>query len=216
MALIKLNFTHLIIVILLGVVAFQYFWPKPEAPVDDSKYIEIGSKRYKIMFERSEVKYIPVSTKTVSYKPASPISVSGPGKIVYADKPIDTAAVVKAYHTLNYYEDLQPIDSIGFVNIMDTVYGNKIISRRLQFDYELPVITNTIVTETPPVNKVFFGGGLGFNSQDFISNAHVGIMVKSKRDKLYGINIGAVNQDNNLAPYIGGSIYWKIKLRRNK
>lgn len=210
----KISFGNILVAILLVIIAVQYFWPKPTVePIDESQYIKIGSKRHKILMEQVEVRYIPVTTKTIAYKPAI-VKFKEP-VVIYPKNVIDTAAVVKAFYTQSYYEDIQPIDSIGTVMIMDTIHGNSIVSRRLQFDYDLPIETISIITETPPVNKVFLGGGININSVDFVSAGYAGLMFKTKKDKLFGVQIGAVNKENALSPYVGASLYWKIKLRRN-
>jgi len=203
------DFKNLVILILLLLVVAQYFWPKGAEEFDKSKYIEIGGKEYKILEERSETKYIPISSKGISYTPSQPIIINEPRAIIN-NIPIDTAAVIDDYFTKKYYEDIQPIDSLGTVKIMDTVFGNEIIARQLQFDYELPVVTNTITALAPPKTQMYIGGGLG------TSNIYGSVLLKTKKDKLFGINVGAVNMNNVATPYIGGAIYWKIKLRRNK
>lgn len=208
----KTKFTKILIIILLAIIAGQYFWP--DKPIDESKYIKIGGKRYKVLSESTKITYVPVKTISPSYVPM-PITVTSPVKPFYPTV-IDTAAVVRAYYTKNYYIDTQNIDTIGTVKIKDTIFENRISSRILEFDYKLPVTTTTIITERPPVTKVYFGGGLNFNKVDFISGGYAGFLIQSKKDKLYGLNAGAINSGNEIVPYVGGSLYWKIKLRKNK
>ena len=107
----------LIIAVLLVIITGQYLWPTPDQPIDESKYIKIGSKRYKILTEATKVKYITIKTVSPTYIPM-PIELSTP-VMSYYPTVIDTAAVIASYYTKNYYEDVQKIDTLGTVKIKD-------------------------------------------------------------------------------------------------
>lgn len=85
------------------------------------------------------------------------------------------------------YIDTLLLDSIGYVHVLDTVQFNTLINRRYHYEYNLPVVTNTITHYPKPTRQLYFGGGL--NSL----NLHTGLLYKTKKDRLIGINIGVYN-----------------------
>jgi adenosyl cobinamide kinase/adenosyl cobinamide phosphate guanylyltransferase len=58
------------------------------------------------------------------------------------------------------------------------------------------------------LDKVNFGNSIG-----------AGVILKTKTDKLYQLNLGISNQQsatggNQVVPYVGGGIYWKIRIKK--
>ena len=33
---------------------------------------------------------------------------------------------------------------------------------------------------------------------------------------IFGLNLGVLNANNNVTPYVGGSLYWKLSFKKNK
>ena len=33
---------------------------------------------------------------------------------------------------------------------------------------------------------------------------------------IFGLNLGVINANNNVTPYVGGSLYWKLSFKKNK
>jgi hypothetical protein len=67
--------------------------------------------------------------------------------------------------------------------------------------------------------QVYFGFNGGFNKVDVISHIGTGVLVKTKKDKIYQINAGVANRvtdgtNGTLSPYIEAGVYWKIKLKK--
>ena len=46
--------------------------------------------------------------------------------------------------------------------------------------------------------------------------ANFGILYKDKKDKMWGLDVGALNVNSTIQPYIGGSMYWKISFKKKK
>lgn len=202
----------LILALAAGLLILWFFGRGGSTEVDESKYIEVGGKRYKQLMERTEVKYIPVTTKGIAYQPIkSTVTVSKPEAIPAV---VDTARIIREYYTKNYFEDRQAIDTIGFVTIKDTIYNNSIFSRMVDFEGEIPSKTVYIVAEAPPRNHVYLGGGLNFDSVQLLNSGYVGALFKTKKDRIIGAQIGASNLDGQVTPYIGGSLYWKLSFRK--
>jgi hypothetical protein len=58
---------------------------------------------------------------------------------------------------------------------------------------------------------MFFGGGINGNQTLGITGASAGILLKNKKDHIYGLNIGT--EINGPVTY-GIQSYWKIKLKK--
>jgi hypothetical protein len=112
----------------------------------------------------------------------------------------------------NIYNQTYRQDSSS-IDIVDTVSQNKLLGRSYKFNLKYPIVTNTITIKEPyiPVAQVFFGGGFSGSQLQPIQDFHVGALLKTKKDQVYGVKAG-------LSPVgglvIGADMYWKIKLRK--
>lgn len=74
--------------------------------------------------------------------------------------------------------------------------------------------TNTIILN--PENKVqlYYGlnASIGLNEQ--MSMLSAGLLVKTKKDFIAGMEYGYINIQKQWHPYIGGKLYWKISFRK--
>jgi hypothetical protein len=117
-------------------------------------------------------------------------------------------ALVIAYLVKNLYTDTVKIDTLGYVAVTDTVHKNEIHGRSYKYNYKIPTITvtNTITKQAPPKGALFIGGGVTGNKNG-LELLQGGLLYKSKRDKMFGLNIG-INGNNQLV--YGVNSYWKI------
>ena len=146
-------------------------------------------------------------------------------KYELVDKTIDTVFIVTK-DTLRLTYEFAPeitIDSIGtkpnptlgFGVITDTITQNKILSRDVVWNFEVPTIYNTTIVKDLPKTQLYYGFNLGGNKQDIFSTASGGLILKTKSDKLYQLNLGVqTNGVDGVVPYIGGGIFWKINLNK--
>jgi len=118
--------------------------------------------------------------------------------------------LLKKYMALVEFKDTIRLDTLGYVAITDTVNQNSIKGRSVRSNYKIPTITitNTITHYAPLKAALFFGGGVEGNQTLGVTGANVGILYKSKKDKIVGINVGS-NIGQQLT--FGISSYWKIK-----
>jgi hypothetical protein len=125
---------------------------------------------------------------------------------------VDTNTIINDHYTKLEYVDTIKLDSVGYVRVKDILYKNKIESRNVTYNYRVPIITKQITTIIPPNSKtqVYVGIGAQFNKANFIHSAGVNLMLKTKKDKMYGLSIGVLE---NMTPYVGGQLLWKIKIR---
>jgi len=134
---------------------------------------------------------------------------------------VDTAAILKDYLVFTTTKDtLKLSNNQGFVYLNETVNQNKIVDRKFS-----ATIKPKIVRETPPPpppirNQVFFGINGAVSKEDWVNSIGLGLILKTKKDHLYQINLGAANRtidgtSGEFRPYIGGGVYWKIKLKKD-
>ena len=125
---------------------------------------------------------------------------------------IDTNAIICNYYTQTEYIDTIKLDSIGYVRLRDILEQNKIKSRDVFYNYKVPTITKEITKTIQPVNKrqVYVGVDARFDKTTIVHSIGVDLMLKNKKDMIYGINLGV---SSSMVPYYGGVILWKIKLR---
>lgn len=128
----------------------------------------------------------------------------------YAKLKIQFQTLVKEHINRKIYWDSIKIDNFGYVYVQDTVRLNALGKRIYKYDYKIPVVTTTVTTTKPLPPKVQFyvGGGLTGNTTTVLSTAQVGLLIKNKKDLLYGI-ITSVDTDGNLS--YGATLYYKIK-----
>ena len=201
----------LIVVLILAIVGMFIFPPKNQDP-DPSEYIKIGGKEYKVLEDKQDTVFLAKKFNVPEYVPT-------PAEKIYVDVPseIDSAKVVEEYYSKTVVKDSIVIDSLGTAFITDTISANKILSRKATFEYTYPIIMNTRTVLEPPKNQVYFGGGVGFDKTNFINQIKGGLLLKTKRDKIFGLHVGLSNtplSPNSMTPFVEGTLYWKIKLRR--
>jgi hypothetical protein len=117
-------------------------------------------------------------------------------------------ALVIAHLVKTLYTDTLKIDTLGYVAVTDTVHKNELHGRSYKYNYKIPTITvtNTITKQAPPKGALFIGGGVT-GSKNGLELLQGGLLYKSKRDKMFGLNIG-INGDNQVV--YGVNSYWKI------
>jgi hypothetical protein len=120
--------------------------------------------------------------------------------------------LLKKYMALVEFKDTIRLDTLGYVAITDTVNQNSIKGRSVRSNYKIPTITNTITIQhyEKPKAQLFYGFGLDLSPTLAPTGAHGGVILKTKKDQLIGLQVGTG---------IGGGInygfnsYWKIKLK---
>lgn len=200
----------LFIIVLIGiVVAYQIKGCKPEPTQEPQIEIDTVYKEVKVEVP----KYVPkwrTKIEEVEVQVEAPV------------KPVDTTEILK-----DYFAKYKTIDTLrlnypdsnaafGYGVVTDVISRNQIIERSVSWDYRIPVITKTITIYPKPVNQVYIGVSSGLNKENFVDNVAGGLIWKTKRDRIYQASIGLANHGGAIAPFIGGGIYWKIKLKKPK
>ena len=199
MKFIKDNFLSLIILFLVFIL---FFSKGKETTVTKTLKDTVWQVKDSIIFTK------PLVIKTISIK--------------YKDRPkeylpdTNYASLVLQYNKLvdkfldsNIYQDSIKIDSIGHVYVKDTVSNNLLKGRSYSYSLKYPII-NTYTT-SPPKNQLYYGGGVLGSPVEIINNIQLGVLLKTKRDRIVGINAG-INSQGTIT--YGVSSYWKIKLKK--
>jgi len=119
--------------------------------------------------------------------------------------------VVKELLAKNIHQDSIRIDTNGYVKITDTVQKNLIIGRTTEVKLKYPVIKETITIHQQPKNQLYIGGGIGASQNALINQVRAGVMLKTKKDQLFGANIGISTQGTVV---YGIDSYWKLKIKK--
>jgi hypothetical protein len=124
--------------------------------------------------------------------------------------PVDTASVLEEYFATYAYTDTLKKDSVTFI-INDTISQNKILSRGIKYNLVYPT---TIISTEREVNKreLYIGFGLGGDRQQ-ISYAGSELILRTKKEKLYGVGIGI---NNSFQPILTFKMNWKVKMPKLK
>lgn len=131
----------------------------------------------------------------------------------------DTERILKDYHSKVLYKDKLVLDNgLGTIEVTDTISKNKIIGRKWNAQIKERTITDTKIVKELPKNQVYVGVNGAFDKVNFGNSIGTGVLLKTKKDKIYQLNLGISNQqsangNNQIVPYIGGGVYWKIKLK---
>jgi hypothetical protein len=121
-------------------------------------------------------------------------------------------SILKKYMALVEVKDTIKLDTIGYVTIIDTINQNDIKGRSIKPHYKIPTITNTITIEhyEKPKAHLYYGGGINLNQTFAPIGLYTGLILKTKKDQLLGLNIGT---GTNGGITYGFTSYWKIKLK---
>jgi len=198
---IKKNYLYLIIGILVLVIFLQRCdTDKPITPVPPTVEIDtVWVKHDSLIYSKPKVITVIKGVPEIQYVPDTS----------YAKLVIQYKSLVDLCTAKNVYSDTLKIDSIGYVNVLDTISKNRIQGRRFKYDLKYPVVTKTITLQAPPKTQVYIGGGLQGNQYNIVNQFSAGLLLKTKKDQIYGVYIG-INIDVKVQ-YVLQS-YWKIKL----
>jgi len=125
------------------------------------------------------------------------------------------ARLVEQYHDLvkellatHILRDSFPVDTFGYVNIIDTVSKNIIQGRSYVSHLKFPSFTEKVTIYPEPKDSWYWGTSVQFQKPSLMQNVSTGFIYKSKYDFILGASIGMSNQGT--AVY-GIQSYWPLK-----
>ena len=211
-----LNLKNIAIALLIVVVVFQQCGGNKKTT---GEIVKVDGKKYELIKHEIDTFEI-VKTKVVTKKGEDIYHETIVEKEVIIPTIVDTAALLKDFFAKNIYKDtLNLPDSLGIVSLIDTITQNKIFGRTFNASVKQRTIKETTIVKELPKTKVFYGLEGGFNKADVVSHLGLGVLINTKQDKIFHLGIGAANRTTDgtsgaLSPYIGGGVYWKIKLKK--
>ena len=127
----------------------------------------------------------------------------------YATLKVQFDDLVRKYTALAIYVDSVKLDTLGYVTVTDTIQENGIKGRSWKYNYKIPFVTKTvtITNQAPAKTQLYVGGGVNTTQTLGLHSAEAGIILKTKKDKIYGLKAGS---DINGNISYGFQTYWKI------
>ena len=211
-----LNFKNIAIAVLIIFVLLEWFNPGGVMP---GKKVFIAGKAYEVIKHEIDTVDI-VKTKVVTKKGEDIYHETIVEKQVVIPAVIDTMALLKDYYSKVLYKDTLTLpDSLGIVALNDTISQNKILGRTFNASVKQRTIKETTIVKELPKTKLFYGLEGGFNKADFVSSVGAGVLINTKKDKIYQLGLGVTNQttdgtNGGFTPYVRGGVYWKLKLKK--
>ena len=211
-----LNFKNIAIAALIIFVLLEWFNPGGVMP---GKKVFIAGKAYEVIKHDIDTIDI-VKTKVVTKKGEDIYHETIVEKEVIIPAVIDTMALLKDYYSKVLYKDTLVLpDSLGIVALNDTISQNKILGRTFNASVKQRTIKETTIVKELPKTKLFYGLEGGFNKADFVSSVGAGVLINTKKDKIYQLGLGVTNQttdgtNGGFTPYVRGGVYWKLKLKK--
>ena len=213
-----LNFKNIAIAALIIFVLLEWFNPGGVMP---GKKVFIAGKAYEVI--KHEIDTIDiVKTKVVTKKGEDIVhEVIDVDTLVLKELVnVDSAAILRDYLAKVIYKDtLRLDDGLGFIALTDTITKNRILGRTFDARVKQREIKETMIVKEPARNQLYYGVNAGFNKEDYVSAVGAGLILKTKKDKIYNLNIGVNNRttdgtNGGFSPYVGFGTYWKIKVKK--
>ena len=207
---------HIIILILLLICILEFLNPKGIMP---NRTVSI---RDTVGFE------VPVHD-TVEVESLVEVEIPVEVRVPYAvhdtvpvDKPIDTTALLNAIGMKMFKKDVLKLpNNIGTVTLFDTISNSRIVGRSFKSDVKQKIVRDTMYTPIPRQNEMYFGIDAKFDKPNVINIVGVSVLFKNKDDRhMYRLGVGVTNRvddegtNGKLVPFIGGGVYWKVKLKK--
>jgi hypothetical protein len=226
-SLLKFDLKNILLILLIGVVVFQQCGNGEE---EVGEIINVGGKNYELLEHRIDTVYEEKIVEVPKYVPQYiERLVEVPVKIPVG---VDTLKVIEEYFstfkvtdtlklTYKFSKDVldengkKPQASLGYGVITDVISQNKIQSRDIKWNFQIPTIYDTKIVKELPKNQVYMGLNTNFDRVNVVNSVGGGVILKTKRDRIYQLNTGLSNSiTGETQPYLGGGMYWKIKIKK--
>jgi hypothetical protein len=212
-----LDIRHIIIVILLLICTLEFLNPKGFMPNRTKLVSQIDSIPFAV-HDTTEVE-VPVEVE-VPYEVKIPYEVKVEVPVTQV---VDTNEILKVYFAkVQRKEVLTLPNKQGTVTIIDTISKNNIVNRKFIADVKRMIINDTIYTQIPRKTEAYLGIDAKFDKPNVVNIIGLSMLFKNKDDNhMYKLGVGVTNRvddggtNGKLVPFIGGGVYWKIKIKRN-
>lgn len=181
----------------------------------DIEVINVDGKNYELLKHTVDTQYVERITEVPTYVPQYITKIET--KTVEIPIDADTLEIVREYFsTFAVNDTLKLNDGLGYIYLMDTISQNKIMGRSFRANVKEKIVTDTKIVKELPKTQVFAGLNMTLNQPDIFNSVGTGLTIKTKSDKLYQLGVGVTNNGvgNDLVPYLGIGMQWKIKFKR--
>jgi hypothetical protein len=210
-----LDIRHIVIVLLLLICALEFLNPKGFMPNRTKMVTQIDSIPFEV-HDTTEIE-VPVEVE-VLYEVKVPYEVKVEVPVIQS---VDTAEILKSHFAKIQYKDVLKLpNNQGTVTITDTIANNTIVNRKFIADVKRMIINDTIYTQIPRKTEAYLGLDVKFDKPNVINIIGLSMLFKNKDDRhLYKLGVGVTNRvddggtQGKLTPFIGGGVYWKLKLK---
>ena len=189
------------IIILLALLLFRSECNKS---ITSGEKVKIDGKKYEVV--KTEVDTVYVSAKpqiiykkgkdiyrdTTIYKPLPIFDKSG---LVDGELEKYYDSVLMSHFAINVFRDTIRFGNYGNVYITDSIQENAILSRMANSDLIFPSISQTTTVKELPKNELYLGAK-SIIINNGMGAVGAGLMLKSKRDKLFGFGAMIDRQKN--------------------
>jgi hypothetical protein len=200
----------ILVILLIGVVVFQQCGRQTETP---GEIISVDGKDYELLKHTIDTVYQEIEVEVPTYVPEYITKIETVEVEIPAN--VDSLQIIKDYFSKYEVKDTLVLEGLGKGYITDIISQNKIESRNIKWDYKIPTILDTKIVKELPKNQLYLGLNTNFDKANVINSVGVGAILKTKRDRIYQLNSGVSNSiTGETQPYVGGGLYWKIKIRK--
>lgn len=209
----KIDIKSIIIVLLLGLILLFLINPYNILP------------RKEVILEKVVTDSIPYAVHdTIPYEIEVEVEVPVEVEVrveVPVVQSVDTAAILKDFYVKNETKETLTLpNNQGKIFLDQVVSQNKIVSTDFKAEIKPNIKNDTILVPEPKKRQLYFGFETGLSKQDQISNIGLGLLFKTKEDKIFKLNGGVANRlttdvSGSFYPYIEGGVFWKIKTKKS-
>jgi hypothetical protein len=204
----KLDIKIIIIISLLVIVFLQTCGIVKKTK--ESSTVKINSEKFDIVSKKIDTLYLTI-TKVIKGKDIYHNVIFEKDNVIKIPvlSKVDTNNIIKNYYAKIEYRDTLKIDTLGTITLIDTLFNNRILGRQWTTNIKERTIRETITVREKPRNNIYGGFNIFFNQQDF-NGINMGLILKSKKETIYQINLGLLNKNGILASNYGIGLYGKF------
>jgi hypothetical protein len=136
--------------------------------------------------------------KPVAFKPSKKDSAAFSTDFDFTkDASVSDDSDLQAQTTFNFYRD-HVKTKYGTITIEDTLRNNQISARRVSTDFDIPIVTKTVVVNAKPKPKVYWAMTAIGDQDSYVTAAGGGLILQFRNKR--AIEANAIYQFKNLFP----------------
>lgn len=214
----------IIVAVLGGIIIFQQCGNKNK----DIETIKVDGKEYELLSQKIDTVVVEKEVKVTEYVPKTVYRTDTIKVTIPAD--VDTTAILEDYFASYTILDTLRLDydfpegvttengtqpsTLGFGVLTDVISQNRIQSRKVDWTFQIPTIYNTTIVKDLPKTELYWGVSAGLDKTNLFNNVGGSLLLKTKSQHIYELEIGVAAQGGQYGPVIGVGTYWKLFPRK--